>query len=152
MVVFNQKVLMVRKTYPPSAGYWLIPGGYLEAGEMLAEGAAREIWEEAGVKVKILGIMALRSRVRDGESTDTYVVFVAQSTGVEPRPDNHEVDAARYFSLEEIKSAEIKITDISRYLAERVLTGDYVLFPEDDWFPSNLPGETTSSYKVYSGR
>jgi ADP-ribose pyrophosphatase YjhB (NUDIX family) len=152
VVVKDGKVLMVRKTYSPAAGYWMIPGGYLKAGEMLAEGASREIWEEAGVKVQVDGIIAVRSRVRDGEATDTYVVFSARTVEGEPRPDNREVDGARYFSLEEVMSPDSKITDISRYLAEKVLTGDYILFPDADWFPSNMPKETKSSYIVYTGK
>ena len=150
VVVRDGKVLLVRKTYPPSAGHWLIPGGYLEPGETLAQGASREIWEEAGVRVQIEGIIAVRSRTQDEGSTDTYVVFLAVATGLEPRPDNKEVDAARYFSLEELRSPEIKITDISRYLAGKVLTANYILFPEADWLPSNLPEETKSSYLVYT--
>ena len=33
----------------PKRGLWAIPGGYLESGETLAEGAARELHEEAGI-------------------------------------------------------------------------------------------------------
>tara|TARA_R110001599_G_scaffold353885_1_gene602463 strand:- start:35228 stop:35347 length:120 start_codon:yes stop_codon:yes gene_type:complete len=39
----------VQRNLEPKRGLWAIPGGYLESGETLAEGAARELREEAGV-------------------------------------------------------------------------------------------------------
>lgn len=33
------------------SGYW-IPGGGVDEGETLAQGAVRECWEEAGVQVR----------------------------------------------------------------------------------------------------
>ena len=39
----------MRRALPPQRGLWAIPGGYLEGGETLAAGAARELYEEAGI-------------------------------------------------------------------------------------------------------
>ena len=38
----NGKVLLVQRAKPPK-GIWAFPGGHLEAGETLTEGAAREL-------------------------------------------------------------------------------------------------------------
>ena len=48
-VACDKRLLWVQRDLQPKRGYWAIPGGYLEAGETLAEGAARELHEEAGV-------------------------------------------------------------------------------------------------------
>ncbi|MFQ5447261.1 MAG: NUDIX domain-containing protein, partial [Saprospiraceae bacterium] len=37
-------------------GYWNVPGGFLENGERVEDGAAREVWEEAEARVRILGV------------------------------------------------------------------------------------------------
>ena len=48
-VAFENRLLWVQRDIEPRRGLWAIPGGYLEGGETLAEGAARELHEEAGI-------------------------------------------------------------------------------------------------------
>lgn len=50
-VFCEDRLLWVRRAIEPKRGCWAIPGGYLEQGEPLREGAARELREEAGVSV-----------------------------------------------------------------------------------------------------
>lgn len=50
------RVLLVQRGRPPRAGSWGLPGGLLEVGERLVEGAAREVSEECGVAIAIGGI------------------------------------------------------------------------------------------------
>ena len=50
------RVLLVQRGRPPRAGSWGLPGGLLEIGERLADGAAREVREECGVEISIGGI------------------------------------------------------------------------------------------------
>ena len=50
-VAWGQKLLWVQRAIEPKRGRWAIPGGFLESGEALAAGAARELREEAGVLV-----------------------------------------------------------------------------------------------------
>ncbi|HRU87637.1 MAG TPA: NUDIX hydrolase [Syntrophales bacterium] len=52
VVCKDGKVLLVQRAAPPSRGLWAIPGGSLEVGETLQEGAEREILEETGVRIK----------------------------------------------------------------------------------------------------
>ena len=52
VVVREGKILMVKRGSPPGENLWAIPGGLLELGESLQEGAEREIFEETGVRIK----------------------------------------------------------------------------------------------------
>ena len=51
------EVLLVRRGRPPRAGEWSLPGGRLELGERLADGALRELKEETGVDAELLGLI-----------------------------------------------------------------------------------------------
>ena len=49
VVMRGDRALIVRRANPPKAGRWGFPGGVLELGETVAEGAMRELFEETGV-------------------------------------------------------------------------------------------------------
>lgn len=50
-VACEKSLLWVRRAIEPKRGAWAIPGGFVEQGETLQEGAARELKEEAGVVI-----------------------------------------------------------------------------------------------------
>ena len=47
----GRKLLWIQRKLEPKRGSWAIPGGFMESGETTAEGAARELWEEAGIRL-----------------------------------------------------------------------------------------------------
>jgi ADP-ribose pyrophosphatase YjhB (NUDIX family) len=51
MVHCGEEILMCRRAHDPGRGQWLTPCGYLESGETLEQGAARETFEETGVMI-----------------------------------------------------------------------------------------------------
>ncbi len=56
---WEDRVLLCRRAIAPSMGLWTIPAGFMETGETTAEGAAREVWEEARARVTIDGLIGL---------------------------------------------------------------------------------------------
>jgi ADP-ribose pyrophosphatase YjhB (NUDIX family) len=51
IVAVGQRILMCRRSQEPARGQWAPPAGFLECGETLEQGAARETFEETGVSV-----------------------------------------------------------------------------------------------------
>ena len=57
------RILLLRRAISPARGLWTFPGGYVDRGEPVAEAAAREAHEEAGVTVtvgELLGVYSAR--------------------------------------------------------------------------------------------
>lgn len=52
IVIRDGKVLLIKRGSPPNADFWAIPGGMLELGETLQQGAEREIFEETGIRIR----------------------------------------------------------------------------------------------------
>ncbi|MGA3003301.1 MAG: NUDIX hydrolase [Acetobacteraceae bacterium] len=67
VVTWNGKVLMCRRAIEPRRGFWTLPAGYLELGETLEEGAAREAMEEATAAISLDGILGVFSVARIGQ-------------------------------------------------------------------------------------
>ncbi len=54
VVVFRgDRVLLVRRSNPPRAGEWSLPGGLQRLGETIADTAGREVFEETGVGIAV---------------------------------------------------------------------------------------------------
>jgi ADP-ribose pyrophosphatase YjhB (NUDIX family) len=75
VVVADGAVLLCRRAIEPRHGFWTLPAGYLELGETLEEGAAREIFEEAQARVAFDGILGIFSISRIGQ---VHVMFRAR--------------------------------------------------------------------------
>ncbi len=54
VVISDAHALLIRRAQPPLEGRWSIPGGILELGETIADGIARELLEETGLRVRAL--------------------------------------------------------------------------------------------------
>ncbi|HVC51053.1 MAG TPA: NUDIX domain-containing protein [Stellaceae bacterium] len=62
------RALIVQRAQQPNAGRWGFPGGVLELGETVAEGAMRELLEETGVVAEAAGILNVNDAItRDAE-------------------------------------------------------------------------------------
>jgi ADP-ribose pyrophosphatase YjhB (NUDIX family) len=61
------KVLMCRRAIEPRYGYWTLPAGFMELGETVAGGAARETLEEARATVELGHLFACVDVVDAGQ-------------------------------------------------------------------------------------
>ena len=98
VVVRGDKALIVKRAHEPRKGEWSLPGGLLELGESLPDGARREIKEETGLDVVMGPIIETFDRVhRDDAGRIRYhfviVDFVCWSDAGEVTPGSDAEDA-----------------------------------------------------------
>ncbi len=72
------KILLCKRAIEPRYGYWTVPAGFMELGESLAQGAARETLEEACANVEIGHLFAAVDVVDAGQ---VHIFFTAKLLG-----------------------------------------------------------------------
>lgn len=50
IVIWNKKILFIKRNKEPFKGFWAFPGGFLEEKEKIKHAALRELREETGIK------------------------------------------------------------------------------------------------------
>ena len=113
VVVADGSVLMCRRAIEPSRSFWTLPAGYLEHGETLEEGAAREAREEAQAEIALDGILGVFSISRIGQ---VQVIFRARFAA----PDQPRFAAGP-------ESLEVALFPVSR------IPRDEIAFPSVLW-------------------
>ena len=111
--VFNDagEVLLVQRGKPPNVGQWGLPGGLLDVGERLVEGAAREVMEECGVAVEIRDLVGVfEPIIRDDIDRVRYhyvvVDYWARYLSGEVRAADDAADA-RWVAVEQLEDFEM---------------------------------------------
>lgn len=116
-VVWNERVLLHAHT---RLGMWLPPGGHIEPGELPDEAAVREVQEETGVRIRLVGERGLAVdypaqlavpvgvQVEDIETGHQHIDLIYFAT---PEPDGERVDPshaenvrAGWYTLDELRA------------------------------------------------
>lgn len=116
IVARRGRLLLARRAAPPYAGWWDLPGGFMEAGELPPETLDRELREE-------LDVGMARARLV-GFATDRYgpsgfrvltTVYEVTPTSLRIRPAD-DVAEARWFPLSAIPWARVAFPAMRRLL------------------------------------
>ena len=130
-VIHEKKLLLLKQDKSP---YWLLPGGHIEDNELPHEAAVREVFEEPGLKVKLLQKPDKKAKTniasplpmpiavqllpcRDKKDISFY--FTANVISGELKIDS-ESKQAKWFTLEEIQSNP-EVGPNTKYYATKLL-------------------------------
>jgi len=90
---------------------WVLPGGQLEPGELPADGALREVWEEIGLVVELTGILGVYGgedlviQYSNGDRASyVTVLFSGRIRSGKLRADGQEILDTRYFTQAELNA------------------------------------------------
>jgi len=146
IVVGPEGILLVKMAYGPTKGQYMLPGGLLDPGETLDDAVVREVREETSVEARVLGVCGVRTR-HDGPHNDTYVMFLLEPVGGEPKSDGRENLDARYFSLNDLEAEDV--TELSRSMGKKALTGQLKTLELAEDFDWERSGRDPKTWRLF---
>lgn len=90
----DDEVLLIRRSKPPLAGAWSMPGGRIEWGERTEDAALRELFEETGVRAELVGLAAVVDGLFAPDRHFVMIDYAARWLEGEPRAGDDAADAA----------------------------------------------------------
>ena len=138
-VVINdaEEILLVRDRIHTSHSIYKLPGGMLEHAQSLEDGVVREVWEETGVKGKLIKMVSvLNAHPYRFNKSNMYIVFQLEAETLEiDIVDTHEIEKAFWMPLKEFFAHE-EMSDFQKDLVSATLKHDgIVLMKNDVYFP-----------------
>ena len=105
----DDKILLVRRARSPAKGVYSLPGGRVEFGESLHTAAQREVDEETGLKIDIVGLAGWREVLPAAGGGGHYLImsFAARWIAMEPVL-NEELDDFKWLAPEAL--GDLKLT------------------------------------------
>lgn len=101
----SDKILLIKRSTPPFVGYWALPGGRAEPGETVEQTVVREVKEETGLIVNVIGKVGEyhEQGIQAGIEYDYYAAcFLVKPMGGEIRNQESEIAEIKLFSLDEV--------------------------------------------------
>lgn len=105
IVCSGERVLLIKRDTLPFRGFWALPGGRLDPGEVVEQTCVREVKEETGLEVEIVSKLGDYHEFgcREGVVYDYYPsCFVVGVVGGEVARQESEVQEIGWFSLNEL--------------------------------------------------
>ncbi len=121
---WENKVLLCKRAIAPREGYWTFPAGFMELNETVAEGAEREVWEEARAKVEVRDLFGIYNIPHIGQ---VYMLYRADMLSPEfaAGPESSDV---QLFDWDDVPWKELAFPSIKWALEEyRELRGESVV-------------------------
>ena len=115
----DEGVLFIQRAIEPQFGKWALHGGYIDMGESWQIAAAREMWEEAGIRIAPSSLELLG--VHSGNDGRTLIVvgrsMPLANTDLPPFRPLPEVSQRRIVCAHELAAADIAFP-LHRQMAE----------------------------------
>lgn len=107
--IFNDdKVLIIKENKPTAIDMWNFPSGHVENGEDILYSAQREVKEETGFDVKLIGTTGVYNFVSSTNNQVILLHFVGEITGGSLNLEKDVISDSKWIKVNELETFENK--------------------------------------------
>lgn len=128
VIVRDGRILLARRAKEPYAGWWEVPGGFVELGEHPTEAAVREVREELGIEVALTGLVGIYLEVSGFGEQLQVTVYEASTEAEVCVPDPTEVAEWAWFEPVDVP---VELAGRHRIRIDDWIAGRTVSLPAD---------------------
>ena len=109
VIVLDNRILLVKRKYPPAKGLWAIPGGRIKWGESLQQAAEREIFEETSINIKAGDVVYVFDYIQNENNKEFHFVIIdLDAEYISGRPiAGDDAEEVRWISMDHISKLKI---------------------------------------------
>jgi len=133
----NNEILLVQDRIHTSHSIYKLPGGMLEEAQSLEDGVVREVWEETGIRAKLIKMVSvLNSHPYRFNKSNMYIVFQLEALSSEINIiDTNEIEKAFWMPLEDFY-AHKEMSTFQKDLVSSALNHEGLTLSSNDvYFP-----------------
>jgi 8-oxo-dGTP diphosphatase len=119
--VFNkEKILLIKRKNEPFQDKWALPGGFVEYGEKVEDAVVREVFEETGLKTKIIDLIGIYSDPdRDPRGHVVSIVYLLKMEAGIIKGSDDAIEA-KFFDMDKLPDLSFDHNIIIRDIIRRV--------------------------------
>lgn len=127
----REQVVLTRRSVPPFAGLWVMPGGKIDLGEPIVRALHREVLEEIGIEVSVGGLVDVFEHLTPGPQNDHFVIlyYRCRAVGHELSANPAEVAEARWVARADL--GRYAMAEGTRFILGRIFP-ELARSPGDD--------------------
>lgn len=129
LIIYEGKLVLIKRKNPPYKDHFALPGGFVDIGETVEKAAVREAKEETGLDINIIKLLGVYSDPkRDPRSHTVSMCFITRGEGsLKAGSDAKDIELFDFDKLPKLAFDHNKIiedarsdTDVYRILSENV--------------------------------
>ncbi|MCU6794275.1 NUDIX hydrolase [Paenibacillus sp. WQ 127069] len=125
-IIRADKVLIIKENKPSVRNKWNFPGGRIEPGEDILDAARREVKEETGYDVKLIGTTGIYNFISNTNNQVIMFHFTGEIIGGSLQLDDIEISECKWIMASDLlipNLYEIRGEDVIEQIVENLIIG-----------------------------
>ncbi|HET7579144.1 MAG TPA: NUDIX hydrolase [Bacillales bacterium] len=124
----DDRVLIIRENKPTAFNKWNFPGGHIEYGEDILYSARREVKEETGFDVNLIGTTGVYNFISSSNNQVILFHFIGEVTGGSLNLEEDEITDSKWIITDELvtfENEDLRDSNVLKQIIDNLLKENF---------------------------